>query len=80
MTSCLGLYVESNIIKYAKISKDRDNLKVESFGLKFYDKLGEAIKQIISETYSFKVPVSINLADEVYNYFYMFYKLHFQNL
>ena len=48
MTSCLGLYVESNIIKYAKISKDRDNLKVESFGLKFYDKLGEAIKQIIS--------------------------------
>ena len=47
MTSCLGLYVESNVIKYAKISKDRDNLKVESFGLKFYDKLGDAIKQII---------------------------------
>ena len=43
MTSCLGLYVESNVIKYAKISKDRDNLKVESFGLKFYDKLGDAI-------------------------------------
>ena len=63
MTSCLGLYVESNVIKYAKISKDRDNLKVESFGLKFYDKLGDAIKQIISETYSFKVPISINLAD-----------------
>ena len=60
MTSCLGLYVESNVIKYAKISKDRDNLKVESFGLKFYDKLGDAIKQIISETYSFKVPISIN--------------------
>ena len=61
MTSCLGLYVESNVIKYAKISKDRDNLKVESFGLKFYDKLGDAIKQIISETYSFKVPISIQL-------------------
>ena len=80
MTSCLGLYVESNIIKYAKISKDRDNLKVESFGLKFYDKLGEAIKQIISETYSFKVPVSINLADEVYNYFYMFGMLNKKDL
>ena len=80
MTSCLGLYVESNIIKYAKISKDRDNLKVESFGLKFYDKLGEAIKQIISETYSFKVPVSINLADEVYNYFYMFSMLNKKDL
>ena len=80
MTSCLGLYVESNIIKYAKISKDRDNLKVESFGLKFYDKLGEAIKQIISETYSFKVPISINLADEVYNYFYMFSMLNKKDL
>ena len=80
MTSCLGLYVESNIIKYAKISKDRDNLKVESFGLKFYDKLGDAIKQIISETYSFKVPVSINLADEVYNYFYMFSMLNKKDL
>lgn len=80
MTSCLGLYVESNIIKYAKISKDRDNLKVESFGLKFYDKLGEAIKQIISETYSFKVPVSINLAEEVYNYFYMFSMLNKKDL
>ena len=80
MTSCLGLYVESNIIKYAKISKDRDNLKVESFGLKFYDKLGDAIKQIISETYSFKVPISINLADEVYNYFYMFSMLNKKDL
>lgn len=80
MTSCLGLYVESNIIKYAKISKDRDNLKVESFGLKFYDKLGEAIKQIISETYSFRVPVSINLAEEVYNYFYMFSMLNKKDL
>ena len=80
MTSCLGLYVESNIIKYAKISKDRDNLKVESFGLKFYDKLGEAIKQINSETYSLKVPVSINLADEVYNYFYMFSMLNKKDL
>ena len=80
MTSCLGLYVESNGIKYAKISKDRDNLKVESFGLKFYDKLGDAIKQIISETYSFKVPISINLADEVYSYFYMFSMLNKKDL
>lgn len=63
-----------------KYQKDRDNLKVESFGLKFYDKLGEAIKQIISETYSFKVPVSINLADEVYNYFYMFSMLNKKDL
>ena len=80
MPSCLGLYVESNIIKYAKVSKDRDIVKVESFGIKFYDNLGSAIKQIISETYSFKIPVSINLADEVYNYFYMFSMLNKKDL
>ena len=49
MTSCLGIFIEPNIIKYAKISKDHDNLRVESFGIKFYDKIGEAINQIISD-------------------------------
>lgn len=72
MTSCLGIYVEPNFIKYAKISKDHDNLRVESFGIKFYDKLGDAIDQIISDTYSFKTPISINLSEESYQYFYMF--------
>ena len=43
MSNCLGLYIEENLIKYAKVSKDHDNLKVESFGVKFYDKLGQAI-------------------------------------
>ena len=38
MPSCLGLYIESNLIKYAKVSKERDNIKVESFGIKFYDR------------------------------------------
>ena len=42
MTSCLGIYIEPNFIKYAKISKDHDILRVESFGIKFYDKLGDA--------------------------------------
>ena len=32
MLSCLGLYIEPNIIKYAKVSKEKDTLKVESFG------------------------------------------------
>lgn len=72
MTSCLGIYVEPNIIKYAKISKDHDILRVESFGIKFYEQLGEAINQIVSDTYSFKTPISINLSEETYQYFYMF--------
>ena len=72
MSNCLGLYIEENLIKYAKVSKEHDNLKVESFGVKFYDKLGQAIDQIIEETYSQKTPISINLTEEMYNYFDMF--------
>lgn len=72
MSTCLGLYVENNVIKYAKVSKDNDNIKIDSFGIKFYDKLNEAIKQVIEETYSYKTPISINLSNEQYNYFYLF--------
>lgn len=72
MSTCLGLYVENNIIKYAKVSKDNDNVKIDSFGIKFYEKLNEAIKQVIEETYSYKTPISINLSNEEYHYFYLF--------
>ena len=66
MPSCLGVYVEDNLIKYAKVSKERENVKVEAYGVKFYDNLDEAFKQIISETFSFKTPISINISDENY--------------
>ena len=72
MSTCLGLYIEENIIKYAKVSKDHDTLKVESFGVKFYQKLGEAIDQVIEETYSQKTPISVNMSEEMYNYFNMY--------
>ncbi len=72
MSSCLGLYIEENLIKYAKVTKDHDKIKVESFGVKFYDKLSEAIPQVIEETYSQKTPISVNLSEEMYNYFDMF--------
>lgn len=67
MASCLGLYIEQNLIKYAKVSKNNDSLKVESFGVKFFENISVAIKQIIDETYSFKLPISINTVDEIYN-------------
>ncbi len=80
MASCLGLYIESNLIKYAKVTKDHELLKVESFGIKFYDKLGEALEQIVSETFSYHIPISINLSEEIYNYFYMFSLLNKNDL
>ena len=80
MSTCLGLYIEENIIKYAKVSKERDQIKVESFGVKFYDNIDQTIKQIIEETYSYKTPISINLSEEMYNYFQVFALLNRKDL
>ncbi len=80
MPSCLGLYIENNVIKYAKVTKEREALKIESFGIKFYEKIGEAIEQIVSETFSYNVPISINLSEETYNYFSMFSLLNKNDL
>lgn len=80
MSSCLGLYIENNVIKYAKVTKDREILKIEAFGVKFYDKIGEALEQIVSETFSYNIPISINLSEEIYNYFYMFSLLNKNDL
>ncbi len=72
MAKCLGLYVEDNVIKYAKISKERDDIKIEAYGMEFYEKLDKAIDKVIEETYSQKTPISINLIGENYNYFQVF--------
>lgn len=80
MSSCLGLYIEKNVIKYAKVTKEREILKVEAFGVKIYEKIGEALEQIISETFSYNIPISVNLSDEIYNYFYMFSLLNKNDL
>lgn len=72
MSSCLGLYIEDNLIKYAKVSKEKEKIKVESFGIKFYENLNEAIENIVEETDSQKTPISINLSEEMYSYFDMY--------
>lgn len=80
MPSCLGLYIENNIIKYAKLSKDHDNIRIDSFGMKFYDSIDEAIKQVVNETYSYKTPISVNLSDENYTYADLFSLLNKKDL
>ena len=79
-TNCLGLYIEEHLIKYAKVSKENEKIKVEAFGIKFYDKLSTAIEQVIQETYSQKTPISVNLSEEMYNYFDMFSLLNKNDL
>ena len=72
MQNCLGIYIENNLIKYAKVSKEKTSLKVESYGIKFFENINEAIKTVIDETFSFNTPISINLANEKYLYFDIF--------
>ncbi len=71
MATCLGLYVDKNIIKYAKVSKEKETLKIDAYGLKFYTNMQEAVEQVIADTYSFKDPISVNLSDEMYNFLNM---------
>ena len=67
MASCLGLFVQDNLIKYAKLSKENENIKIENYGIKFYeDNLEKSIDQIVEETFSYKIPISINLSNEKY--------------
>lgn len=80
MASCLGLYVENNLIKYAKVSKEKDGLKIDSFGIKFYSNIDEAIDQIVQETNSTKTLINVNLINEDYQYFSMFAQLNKKDL
>ena len=72
MQNCLGIYIESNIIKYAKVSREKNDLKVEAFGIRFFENLEEEIRKIIEETYCYSTPISINLENEKYLYFDIF--------
>lgn len=72
MSKSLGIYIENNLIKYAKVSKEHDNIKVESYGVRIFENINAEIKKIVEETYSFNIPISINLANEKYLYFDVF--------
>lgn len=67
MSTCLGLFVQNNLIKYAKITRENETIKIDNYGVKFYENnLQETIDKIVEETYSYKVPISINTSDEKY--------------
>ena len=61
MQSCLGIYIDDLSIKYSKISKEKDNIKIESSGVKFYENLDNSLNQIIQETNSQRSPIAINI-------------------
>lgn len=80
MAENLGLYIGKDLIKYAKVSKEKDNVKLEAFGIKFYTDISKAIDQIVQETNSNNIPISVNLTDELYQFFSMFAQLSKKDL
>ena len=74
MASSLGIFIEKDIIKYAKLQKEKDSIKIESSSVEFYElnNLSGAIKKIITETNSSKSSININVSNELYNYFETF--------
>ena len=74
MPKCLGIYIEDDIIKYSKVDKTKDVVKIESCHVEFYEKnqMIQTIEKIIRETFSLKDPISINVSNELYNYFEVF--------
>lgn len=63
MASALGIFIDRNIIKYAKLNGTKDKLKVESYGMKYGENHKKLLKQIIEETNSSKNNVVINAAE-----------------
>lgn len=72
MASCLGVVTENKLIKYAKVSKEHDDIKVDAYGIMEYEDLEKAIEQIVEETDSKNIPINTNLTEEMYNKFNLF--------
>ena len=77
MPKCLGIYIEDDVIKYSKVDKNKDILKIESCNVEFYEKtkIIQTIEKIIRETFSAKDNISINISNELYNFFEVFSSL-----
>lgn len=68
MAGCLGIYLDGNMAKYAKLSIDNNKLvNVEKYGIKFTSEgYSQVINRIIEETSSHDIPVVINPREDVY--------------
>ena len=74
MQYCLGISIDDKFIKYAKVQKEDNTFKVESYGINSYNNmdLDKRIAQIIQETDSSKIPISTDVQNEKYYFFNFF--------
>lgn len=81
MSYCLGLHIDDNYIRYAKVLKEENNEpKIETYGVVFYDNLQMAVEGIIKETYSYNAEIVINLNGEAYYEFETFAGMDYTSL
>ncbi|MEG2348294.1 MAG: PilN domain-containing protein [Clostridia bacterium] len=68
MANCLGIYLNDNIVKYAKVSSDNNaNIKLEQYGVRFASTNKKAlISEIIEHTNSKDCAIVLNSQDDKY--------------
>lgn len=69
MPSCLGFYTDKNMIKYAKVNRDKTSgmYMLEAYGVKFYDNIITTIDEIAQEVGMEQCTVSLTMINEGYH-------------
>lgn len=80
MPSCLGIYTDKNMIKYAKITSVTDKITgqtitLDSYGVKFYDNIQVSMDEIAEEVGMDQTTVALALSSEDYYLSHVFSNL-----
>ena len=81
MSSCLGFYINENIVKYAKMTMDNNqNIALENYGVRYVkESLKNVLNSIIDETNSAKSMITINSQKDVFLNYSMFDQVSTKN-
>ncbi len=74
MASCLGIYLSSNIVKYAKLTSDSNgSVRLDAYGVRYVKENQKAtLKSIIEETNSQNIPIVMNPQNDKFLNYQMF--------
>lgn len=69
MPSCLGFSTDKNMIKYAKVNRDKNSgmFFLEAYGIKFFDNIQTTIDDIVAEVGIDQTTLTIALSNEGYH-------------
>ncbi len=80
MPSCLGIYTDKNMIKYAKVTSVTEKvtgqtITLDSYGVKFYDNIQASMAEIAEEVGMDQTTVALALSNEDYFHSHVFSNL-----